>query len=371
MTGYDAIVIGGGLHGCSTALHLAMRRRRVLVLERRHVGRHSSGINAGGVRTLGRDTREIALSVAGMELWYRIRDLVDDDCGFEVAGQVKVAETADELATLETRAAEVRALGFDHEEVVDAAELRRLIPAIAPHCVGALVARQDGAADPYRTTFAFGQKARALGVEIHEDEGVVGLERQGDRWIVATDAGRYEAEAVVNCAGAWSAKVAALVGDPVPLKTRASMMIVTERTRPLIKPVVGAVNRKLSFKQTAAGTLVIGGGQQGKADLDREESRVEFRSLTRSAQAATALFPQIATLRITRSWCGIEAETPDHVPVIGFSPRAPRLIHSFGYSGHGFQLGPICGSAVADLVTHGATNLPIAPFRLERFSAAA
>ena len=62
----DAIVVGGGLHGCSAALQLALRGLRVVVLERRHVGRHASGINAGGVRTLGRDLAEVPLSVLGM-----------------------------------------------------------------------------------------------------------------------------------------------------------------------------------------------------------------------------------------------------------------------------------------------------------------
>ena len=92
MTAPDVIVIGGGLHGCSTALHLARRGIAALVIEKDHVGRHASGVNAGGVRRLGRHPAEIPLSVASMELWHTIRDLVDDDCGFRSHGQVKVAE---------------------------------------------------------------------------------------------------------------------------------------------------------------------------------------------------------------------------------------------------------------------------------------
>ena len=99
--------------------------RRVSVIEKDYVGRHASGVNAGGVRRLGRDVAEIPLSVASLELWHRIADLVDDDCGFERHGQVKVAENAAELEALRRRAAELRALGFAHEEVIDRAELRR------------------------------------------------------------------------------------------------------------------------------------------------------------------------------------------------------------------------------------------------------
>ena len=90
----DVVIVGGGLHGCSAALQLALRGKRVIVLERRYIARHSSGINAGGVRTMGRHVSEIALSLQGMEMWHRIAELVGDDCGFVACGQVKVAESA-------------------------------------------------------------------------------------------------------------------------------------------------------------------------------------------------------------------------------------------------------------------------------------
>jgi sarcosine oxidase, subunit beta len=59
---------------------------------------------------------------------------------------------------------------------------------------------------------------------------------------------------------------------------------------------------------------------------------------------------------------------PDDIPVIGPSSTSPGVYHAFGFSGHGFQLGPIVGSLIAELVTTGQTNLPIAPFRIDRFS---
>jgi sarcosine oxidase subunit beta len=367
----DVVIVGGGLHGCSTALQLALRGQSVIVLERRHVARHASGINAGGVRTLGRHPSEIALSVMGMDLWRGLGALVGDDCGYVECGQVRVAETAEELAQLQARAAATRRLGFTHEELVDAAEARRLLPALRSECAGALVVRTDGAADPYRTTAAFGARARERGVQIVEGAGVAALERRGDRWVVRTADADYRAPVVVNAAGAWAAQLARLAGDEFALSTRASMMIVTERLPAFVTPVVSAVGRKLSFKQTPAGTVLIGGGQQGRAHLEREQGFVEILNLAKAAGAAAALFPQVRGARIVRTWCGIEAETPDAIPVIGLSPGAPGLVHTFGYSGHGFQLGPICGVAVADLAMHGDTRLPIAAFTPARFAAAA
>lgn len=369
--GYDAIVIGGGLHGLSVALHLARRRKRVIVLERRYAGRHSSGINAGGVRRLGRDIREIALSVIAMEMWHSIESLVGDDCGFVAGGQVKVAESDADMAKLARREAEVRALGYDHEELVDQAELRRIVPAIAEHCVGALVSRTDGAADPYRTTTAFRRAAVAAGAEIREDDGVTGLERANDLWRVTCASGTIEAPAVVNCAGAWATRIAAMAGETIPCGVKASMMIVTERMPTFVEPTVGATSRSLSFKQTAAGTVVIGGGHQGRCDVAAERSVVDFGNLAHAARIATELFPVMRGVRIVRTWCGIEARTADEIPFIGPSAVAPGLFHSFGYSGHGFQLAPAAGAALAGLIATGSTNLPIAPFGVTRTSASA
>jgi sarcosine oxidase subunit beta len=371
MSAWDTIVIGGGLHGLSPALQLARRGQRVLVLERRHIGRHSSGINAGGVRRLGRDLREIALSQVAMEMWHAIASLVGDDCGFRASGQVKVAENDADLATLVRRRDEVRARGWKHEELVDRDELRRLVPAIAPTCVGALVCRRDGAADPYRATLAFARAAAAAGAEIREGVGVVALARGGGAWRVRGDDGRIEeAGAVVNAAGAWATRIAALAGETIPCGVKASMMIVTERLPRFVEPTVGATSRSLSFKQTDAGTVLIGGGHQGRCDVEREVSVPDFRNLAKGAEVATALFPRMRGVRIVRTWSGIEARTADEIPVIGPSAVAPGLFHSFGYSGHGFQLAPAAGAAVAELVARGATNLPIAPFAVDRFAAA-
>jgi sarcosine oxidase subunit beta len=147
------------------------------------------------------------------------------------------------------------------------------------------------------------------------------------------------------------------------------MMIVTERLPPFCTPTVGPTARALSFKQTAAGTVVIGGGHQGLNDPATETSTVLFGNLAHAARIAAELFPIVAGARIVRSWTGTEARTPDEIPVIGESRTLPGLFHSFGYSGHGFQISPAAGAAVAELMARGATNLPIAPFTQARFDA--
>ncbi len=371
MTGYDldAVVIGGGLHGLSAALHLTREGRKVVVLERACVGRHASGASAAGVRTLGRAPQELALSVEAKHMWHAIANLVGDGCGFHAHGQVRVAETEAEVGRLEERLALTQGLGYRHEELIDSAELRRLVPALSHHCLAALVVRDDGAADPHRTLLAFRRSAEQAGGEIREGQGVDAIERQGDRWAVRAGAARYVAPFVVNAAGAWAGRIAAMVGDDIPIGTKASMMIVTERVGHVISPVLGAVGRPLSFKQTDKGTLLIGGGRQGTFDLDRESATVNLLELAIAARTACELFPAVSDIRIARAWAGLEAKTSDLVPVIGPSPRAAGVIHVFGFSGHGFQLVPVTGAVVADFVVRGRTDRPVGALTAERLMA--
>jgi sarcosine oxidase subunit beta len=363
----DVTIIGGGLHGCSTAVHLARRGIKALVIEKDHVGRHASGVNAGGVRRLGRHVAEIPLSVASMELWHAIRDLVDDDCGFESHGQIKVAESEAEFEVLRRRVAEVRALGFEHEELIEAAELRSLVPAISGHCVGAIVCRRDGAALPYRTTLAFKRKAEALGGRVVEGERVTTVARAGSTWRVTTDKAVYEAPVVVNAAGGWADRIAEQLGEPVPLETIALMLMITAPMAPFVKPVMGATGRPLSFKQFHNGTVLIGGGYTGRAERDDNRTTLDFAKLALSARTVWDLFPVMRGAEIVRCWAGLEGRMPDDIPVIGPSATHADAYHAFGFSAHGFQLGPIVGAIIAELIATGATNLPIAPFRIDRF----
>lgn len=362
----DTLVIGGGLHGLSAALHLARAGRRVAILERSWVGRHASGASAAGVRTLNRNPAEVPISLESMEMWHRIEGIVGDHCGFHARGQICVAEGAAQFSGLEKRFALMRKAGYRHEELVGQAELLKLVPAISPHCFGALVVRSDGAADPHRTLKAFRHSAEAAGVTIHEGLGVTAVERVGCDWRVRTNARDFVAPTIVNAAGAWSGTIAAMVGDDIPLGHKASMMIVTERIAPLLDPVVTAVGRSLSFKQSDQGTLVIGGGLQGRADVEAEKSFVDFHELAKGARAAVDLFPAVGPLQIVRTWTGIEAKTEDHLPVIGVSPNAPGVFHAFGFSGHGFQLVPIVGAILTDLIVAGGTKRAIEPFSARR-----
>lgn len=365
----DAIVIGGGIHGCSTALHLCLRGLKPVLLERDYAGRHASGVNAGGVRQLARHAAEIPLSIRSMDVWETVRDLVDDDCGFDSHGQVLVAENEEELQACRERVSDLNLRGFTHEELIDGAELRRLVPAVAETCLGGVVSRRDGAANPAQATTAFRRKAEALGAIVREGVTAANPRRENRIWRIDAGGETVEAPVLVNAAGAWGGAIAAAVGEPVPVETVAPMLMITSGVPAFIKPVVILRGRKLSFKQFANGTVLIGGGHLATPDPDTHETILDWRKLQESARTVFELFPVMREATILRAWAGIEARTRDDLPVIGPSTRHEGLFHQFGFSLHGFQLGPGTGAVMAELIATGHTNTPIDGLRVERFAA--
>lgn len=362
----DVIIIGGGLHGCSAALHLARRGRSSIVLEKDYIGRHASGVNAGGVRRLGRDLPEVPISVRATAYWQDIRALVDDDCGYRESRQLKLAETDDEMDEVRRRVELMRQHGFEHEEILDQAALKELEPAVADRCIGALHVDRDGAADPYRTTQAFMRRGLALGVRFVECAAVTACAREGDGWRVETSLGDFSGARVVNTAGAWSGRIAEMLGDSAPVEALAPMMAVTEAVPEFSAAVFGAMGRALSLKQLLDGTVLIGGGLLGRAYPDENRLETDPAGLATMMATARHYFPLLNDARMLRSWAGTEAYMPDDIPVI--SPGgADGVVHAFGFSGHGFQLGPAVGEIVADLAIDGQTDAPIEAFRIDRF----
>jgi sarcosine oxidase, subunit beta len=369
----DAVVIGGGIHGCCTALHLAQRGLKPVIIEKNTVGRHASGVNAGGVRQLMRDIPEIPLSMAAMDRWNRLDDLLGPELAGQCefigdVGQIGVAESEAEMAWCEARVAELNALGYTFEEVIGRNELRRLVPTVSDMCRGGIISRRDGHANPFRTTQAFRRRAEQAGARVLENTRVTGLTPVGDGWRVQTGKGSFDTQIVVNCAGAWAWQVAEFVGECFPRTHIAATLMVTSRMPKFIDPVVIGIDRKLSFKQTEVGTVVIGGGILGNPDLDAETADTVADRMVESALTVYEFFPILRNATIVRTWAGLEAVMPDIIPVIGPSSKAKGLWHAFGFSGHGFQLGPIVGSVMADLIVDGRSALPIEAFRSDRFT---
>lgn len=367
-TTYDVAIIGGGIHGCSTAYHLARRGVRVVVLEADYCARHASGVNAGGVRTLGRKIEEIPLSLASSQMWHTLSKTLGHDAGFYTGGQIKVAESADDIAILQARTDLLAAHGFTHEVMLDAQQTRERLPAISPHVVGASWVERDGFAIPFKAVTAFRRAAQDLGTTVIENFRVTGIEQRNSQWVVQGPGATVGAEYVVMAAGAWSGQLSLALGEPMPVEPGGLMLMVTQRLPHFVDPVVGATSRGLSFKQFDNGTVVIGGELHCDVDLAASHAELNFSRLANSARIVTDLFPFLKNVSLNRAWSGVEGFTPDKLPIIGASPGRDKLFYVCGFSASGFQLGPASGRAVSELLLDGASSVPIDGLSPKRFS---
>lgn len=108
-------------------------------------------------------------------------------------------------------------------------------------------------------------------------------------------------------------------------------------------------------------------GYEGRANADTNETHLDYAGLAENARTAISVFPIMKNARLVRSWAGIEGVMPDNIPVLG-KGQADGTFHAFGFSAHGFQIGPVCGKIVSELVCDGITKMPIDAFSINRFS---
>ena len=176
--------------------------------------------------------------------------------------------------------------------------------------------------------------------------------------------------ALVNTAGAWGDRIAADMGETVPLASIAPMLMITSRMPAFMRQRIGAVDRVLSIVQLLNGTVIIGGGYLGRADRDTNSTVLDYAKLAFNARIACEMFPALRDARIVRCWAGIEGDTADGLPIIGPSATEEDAFHAFGFCAHGFHLGPAVGRILSELVTTRASNVPIEAFRIDRFARA-
>jgi len=146
-------------------------------------------------------------------------------------------------------------------------------------------------------------------------------------------------------------------------------MLVSEPLPFFIDRSVGVCGGGIYLRQIARGNVILGGGD-GWCDAEGLRSRPLTAVSLASMRDALTLVPGLAGSHIIRTWTGIDGEMPDRIPVLGWSATTPNLVHAFGFSGHGFQLGPIVGDVIAELVAQGRSTSSLAPFAIERFTAA-
>lgn len=359
-TTYDAIVIGGGVMGCSTALHLAQGGMRVALVDRGPLCREASGVNAG---TLTLHMTRAALVPYAMQAWQMWMN-AEKWLGMGVLAThvpgLTLAFTEAECELVELRAKARREQGAPIE-VITPERARAIEPGLHPGLLKAGYCGMDGFASAYLTGRAFGHALKLAGVEVLENAPVEGI-ASGDAGHVIrlAAAGRapLHARRVVLAGGVWLENMLAWLGVQIPIKVLINQLIITERIRPVMRTVLSVANGLLSLKQFANGTVLIGGGWQGEGDRERGGVEARPQNLVGNMRLAAYAMPALAEARIARIWLGLEAETADAMPIIGDVPGVPQA-YVVGSAHSGYTSGPFMGRIMAQHILGQQPDLPL------------
>src|SRR5205823_10097095 len=176
----DVAIVGGGIAGCSAALHLRRRGLSVCLMEKGALGSQASGVNFGGVRQQGRHFAELPLARRSREVWGRLAELIGTDCEFVPSGHLKLGRSDADLDELERYADAAAEFGLALQ-MISGTRIRNEYPWLGERVIGASLAADDGQANPRLVAPAFGRAARAIGADVREFTAVIETAHDGDR----------------------------------------------------------------------------------------------------------------------------------------------------------------------------------------------
>jgi gamma-glutamylputrescine oxidase len=355
----DVCVVGGGIAGCSTALHLAERGYRVVLLEADRVGSGASGRSGAQAITgvaCGQDKLE---SLIGLDAAKRIwgctvealslqRDLIarySIDCDY-TAGQMQVAIKPRQAAALESEVTRLQQVyGYHSMRLMDRVELRECIA--SPRYLAATYDSNAGHLQPLRYTLGLADAAASRGARIFEHTRALTHRRRDGRLVIQTAAGAVIARHLALCGNA------ALGGYSRELSRKimgvATYIIATEslgqaRANELIRnnAAVTDTNFVLDYFRRSADHRLLFGGRVSYSGLDP-------LGTTRATRARMLqVFPQLADARIEHAWGGYVDITMNRAP--HFGRLEPDVYFVQGFSGHGIALTGIAGKLLAEAI---------------------
>lgn len=366
----DVVVIGGGVMGASAAYHLAQRGVKVTLLEQAgSFGEASTGKCAGGIRHQFSTAVNIKLSIESIQMLERFPEELGQDAGLRQIGYLFLLDNEADLAQFRKNVALQNSLGIPSVELTPADLARRLPYLNLEGIVGGTFYEKDGLADPHGVVQGYINAARRLGVLLHTETPVTGIEHSGGKiQAVVTPQGRIATGTVVVAAGAWSGQIGEMLGVKLPIVPVRRQIAVT-RPLPELKSLdltfILFFGKSLYFHPEGEGILT--GMSNPNEPVSFDESVDPDWTLTHIEEAIYR-FPLLEKAQLLSEWAGLYEVTPDHQPILGRLPGVETAVCVAGFSGHGFMHGPICGLLMAEEILDGrAHTVNIDELRYERF----
>ncbi|MBO8153078.1 FAD-binding oxidoreductase [Thermovirga sp.] len=364
----DAVIVGGGIQGCSIAYHLAkFGMKNVVVLEKNTVCSGSTGRCGAGIRAQWGTEMNCRFGLASLEKFEQLHEELGMDCGLHQGGYLMVAYKESEFEQLKKNIALQNKLGIK-SRVVTYDEAREICPGLsADDAVGFTYHNRDGHADPFLTTFAYQEAAKRLGVIFHKFTECMDVKvENGEVKGVSTNRGDIYAPVVVNAAGGYSQEVAKMAGVDIPNFSERHEIIITEPVeKGVCPPMLMSFSGNYYIQQRPHGSIIGGCSPEGHPEDYTCGNSWQF--LEKMSKTITKLLPRTKGIRVVRQWSGLYNMTPDRQPILCEADNVKGFYLSVGYSGHGFMFGPISGELLAQKILGQEPRISIEPLHYKRF----
>lgn len=363
----DVCVVGGGIAGCSTALELAERGYKVVLLEGHRIGWGASG-RSGGQAIVGFACGQAKLeSQVGLENARRMWDIsleglrlirervakYDIQCDLHW-GQMHVAiKQRQRAALLEEMQETQQKYGYQQMKFLEREQVESLLET-KRYCAG-LYDSGSGHLHPLNYTLGLAAAASAAGVTIHEHSMVTNISR-GQPAVVTTAQGSVRARFVVLCCNAYLNRLVPELRSrimPVGTYIVATEPLGEERMQRLMREniAVSDVNFVLDYFRRSADHRLLFGGRVSYSGLD------PFNTANATRKRMLNVFPQLSDVRIDYAWGGYVDITMSRAP--DFGRVTPHIYYLQGFSGHGIALTGVAGRLAAEAIAGHAERFDL------------
>ena len=368
---YEVVIIGGGVHGLSTAYYLGrLGVKDVAVLDKGYLGGGASARTTAIIRANYLTPEGIPFFKQSVELYENLAKELNFNLLFNQMGRLDLGHTDSAVFGLRLRTEFNQILGVN-SRMVGPKEIKRLVPAMDLRqgktfpVLAALYHPPCGVIRHDAVVWGYGREASRLGAELHPFTEVTGIERTNGRVTgVETTTGSVKANTVVNATAGWSSTIARMAGLELPISTHPLQVMVTEPLKPFIDKTISSANLHAYVYQTDRGEVVIGGGVDPYPSYSQRSS---FEPMEELAVHTLEMFPCLKNVNVLRQWSGLCDMTPDYAPILGLVDGLDGLILTCGWGSWGFKAAPVAGKHIAELIATGETPELIKPFALSRF----
>ncbi|MEM9278368.1 MAG: FAD-dependent oxidoreductase [Pseudomonadota bacterium] len=366
----SAVIIGGGVAGCSVAYHLAkLGWKDVVLLERKQLTSGTTWHAAGLIAQLRATKNMTKLAKYSQELYGKLEEETGVATGFKRVGSITVALTEERKEEIYRQASMARAFGVEVEEISPAEVKQRYEHLNVDDVTGAVYLPLDGQGDPANIAHALAKGAKQNGAKVIEGVKVTAIHKQDGRvtgvdWKRdgADDQGTIEADYVVNCAGMWGHEVGRMAGVTVPLHACEHFYIVTEGIKGLTQLPVLRVPDECAYYKEDAGKMLLGAfepdakpwGMEGiREDFCFDQLPEDFDHFEPILEKAVNRMPMLGEAGIHTFFNGPESFTPDDAYHLGEAPNLRNFFVCAGFNSIGIQSSGGAGMALAQWMHDG------------------